>query len=153
MPDKLAKELQQFERMTRAVLTVGDAVKDGLLKKQTLDALDKGIEAKDAKSKTLDASIIEAKGLLAEIETAASGVMAKAEKQAIEIVETAKLTHDTLIADATKEAAAASRALSVVKEQISGLEKTREDLKVAIANEEKKVGAAKDTLLKSLGGK
>jgi predicted nucleic acid-binding Zn-ribbon protein len=148
--DKLSKELQQFERMTRAVLTVGDAVKDGLLKQQTLDQLDAGIVAKKDEVAVLEKEKADLKSKISSDSVKAKGIIEKANTEAEDILARTKIENASLKTAAKEDVSAAKQKVSALRKETEELDKLRLSLEKDIAKQEKTFNEAKDKFLSVL---
>ena len=141
--DKLAKELQQFERMTKAVLTVGEAVKEGMLKKQTLKNLESSIEEKLGKSKKLDQELKELELKIDLAKSDAKAIILEAKGEVKDILDGAAAEVDLIKSEGRKAKSKLSTSIkerSKAKEILEGelLSITKE-----IANQKGNLEAAK----------
>jgi hypothetical protein len=84
--DNLAKEIKDFEKMTKAVFTLSDAVRDGLLKKQTVKELDTSIELKKKEIEGLDKEKASVKATITSEKAKAKVIVSDAKKKADDIV-------------------------------------------------------------------
>lgn len=144
--DELKKDVQAFERMTRAVLEVASAVEDGMLKSQRIKELDNMISEKQKQIDDIDNKIFESNNVLEELKVTSDDKRKSAENEAKIIVARAK-------EDALLLTAAAERKLQDINSKINSSEKAFSeklkeisDLDKEIAQREKAVEDAKEKI-------
>lgn len=141
--DKLAKELNQFERMTRAVMTVGEAVQEGMLKKQHLDGLEKGIKLRKAESEKLNDEIAKAKIDVKDVNGKAKGVLEKAQDEALNVIEQAKSDAKLIVSDAKDDAKEHKKKANDSKDIVFKLEKQKSSLERELLVQQEKIDGVK----------
>ncbi len=146
--DNLAKDLAQFERMTRAVITVGEEVKGGLIKKQNLENLEKSIAQKQAEMADIEKAKEALEQGVIDRTAATKDIIKKAEEQAAAIVTEAKEKAAVLVLGGKEKAATLNKNIQGLTGEVAELEGAKKALIRGIADEEKKINTLKDQLRK-----
>jgi chromosome segregation ATPase len=149
--DNLSKEIKDFEKMTKAVFTLSDAVRDGLLKKQTVKELDTSIELKKKEIEGLDKEKASVKATITSEKAKAKVIVSDAKKKADDIVSQANEDSAAAVKEAKAKVAAERQKVKELGVSIQKLQEDESSIKLSIVKEEKKIGSAKEKLRSLLG--
>jgi F0F1-type ATP synthase membrane subunit b/b' len=149
--DKLTKELNDFEKMTKAVVTIGEAVKEGLLKKQHLSQLEELSGKKSGEIDSLNEEIGRINKKISNKRASASDIISKAEKSADDIIIQAMAEAKVIVEKAKAQEKKSRDVVRELADEAKSLEAKNASVDLENSKVEKKVNSAKE-YLRSLAG-